>query len=183
MNALISRLWCVQHQDAGAGEHRGPSARQHINSGPRSSEWTVGLPDPILFFGVAQDFFSELEIVKITMTILCFCRLVHQMQVIETGMISQDIKRIESQPWPQLNSIFGIAEHQNLGLKPFFGGQLASTAKPNTCHPKSAAAHNTEIYSTNKQKEIAINPGTWVLMWAKAATAEAYSSARESRRR
>ena len=120
----------MQHQDAGAGEHRGPSARQHVTSGPRSSEWTVGLPDPILFFGVAQDFFSKLEIMKITMTILCFCRLVHQMQVIETRMISQDSKRIESQPWPQANSTFGIAEHQNLGLNPFFGGQPTSTAKP-----------------------------------------------------
>ena len=55
------------------------------------------------------------------MTILCFCRLVHQMQVVETRMISQDTKRIEWQPWPQVNSTFGIAEHQNLGLKPFFG--------------------------------------------------------------
>ena len=58
---------------------------------------------------------------KITMTILCFCRLVHQMQVIETRMIRQDSKRIGQQQSPELNSTFGIAEHQNLGLKPFFG--------------------------------------------------------------
>ncbi len=123
----------MQHQDAGAGEHHGPSARQHVDFGPRSSEWTVRLPDPILFFGVAQDLFSKLEIMKITMTILCFCRLVHQMQVIETRMISQDNKKIEQLPWPQPNSTFGIAEHQNLGLKPFFGGQLASTVEPKQC--------------------------------------------------
>lgn len=79
-------------------------------------------------------------------------------------MISQDSKRIEWQQSPELNSTFGIAEHQNLGLKPFFGGQLAITAKPNACQSRPAAAHNTEIYSTNKQKEIAINPDTWVLM-------------------
>ena len=86
------------------------------------------------------------------------------MQVIETRMISQDSKRIEWLQSPELNSTFGIAEHQSLSLKPFFGGQLAITAKPNACQSRPAAAHNTEIYSTNKQKEIAINPYTWVLM-------------------
>ena len=152
----------MQHQDAGAGEHRGPSARQHVYSRPRSSEWTVGLPDPILFFGVAQDFFSELEIVKITMTILCFCRLVHQMQVIETRMISQENKKIEPQPWPQLISTFGIAEHQNPGLKPFFGGQPNSTAKPRARQQRATTVGNTDFFSTDRQKGIAINPDTWV---------------------
>ena len=58
---------------------------------------------------------------KITMTIFCFCRLIHQMQVIETRMISQDIQEKRMQPWPGLNSTFGIAEHHNRDLKPFFG--------------------------------------------------------------
>jgi len=37
-------------------------------------------------------------------------------------MISQKNKKIERLPWPQLNPTFGIAKHQKLSLKPFFGG-------------------------------------------------------------
>ena len=44
---------------------------------------SLWLPDPARLFAIAQGLLSQLEVVEVTLTVLCLCRLVNEVQIVE----------------------------------------------------------------------------------------------------
>ena len=55
-------------------------------SGMTSPCW---LPKSVAFLAIPKGLLSQLEVVEVTLTVLCLCRLVHEMQVVETRLLGQ----------------------------------------------------------------------------------------------
>ena len=56
----------------------------------RSTGVLTGLPDAVFLPGIFQHLLSQLEIVKVTLTIFSLCSLVHQMEVVEARMVCHE---------------------------------------------------------------------------------------------